>query len=83
VLRPRVEVVLEHDLSPDHARLEYQRARVRWEAGRLVASSTGLQGSSRLASMLGANALLEIQPGGDLLSAGTSVPALLTGPLAG
>jgi molybdopterin molybdotransferase len=81
VRRPRVRVYLEHELQPDRGRLEYQRAVVRWESDRLVASSTGLQSSSRLLSMIGANALLEIQPGTDPVQAGTAVPALLTGEL--
>ena len=77
--RPRVTVQLEHDVQPDHSRLEYQRAVVRWQDERLIAQSTGVQTSSRLISMVGANALLEIQPGSERLPAGTLVPALLTG----
>jgi molybdopterin molybdotransferase len=77
--RPRVAVFLEHDLRPDLSRVEYHRAIVRWVNGRLAASSTGAQGSSRLMSMIGANGLLEIEPGPDSLSAGSAVPALLTG----
>jgi molybdopterin molybdotransferase len=80
-LRPRVTVALEHVVRPDPVRLEYQRAAVRWVGGRLSARSTGSQGSSRLLSMIGANALLEIQPGPDRLPPGTAVPALLTGNL--
>ncbi len=80
VQRPRVTVELEHDLRPDRIRLEYQRAVVRWQADRLVAAPTGVQSSSRLMSMIGANALLEIQPGEETLPAGSRVPALLTGP---
>jgi molybdopterin molybdotransferase len=41
----------------------------------------GGQGSSRLLSMIGANALLEIEPGEQQLPAGAKVPALLTGEL--
>jgi molybdopterin molybdotransferase len=77
--RPRVTVVLEHELRPDGSRVEYHRAIVRWVGGRLEASSTGGQSSSRLMSMIGANALLEIQPGPDSLVAGSAVPAFLTG----
>jgi molybdopterin molybdotransferase len=77
--RPRVTVRLEHDLKPDPVRLEYHRAVVRWRDESLVATSTGLQSSSRLLSMVGANALLEIEPGERALPAGTEVPALLTG----
>jgi molybdenum cofactor synthesis domain-containing protein len=77
VLRPRVEVALGHDVRPDAVRVEYQRATVAWEDHHFVARTTGLQSSSRLMSIVGANALLEIQPGTQTLSAGTMVPALL------
>lgn len=77
--RPRVAVFLEHELRPDLSRVEYHRAIVRWVNGRLAASSTGGQSSSRLMSMIGANALLEIEPGPGFLAAGSPVPALLTG----
>jgi len=76
-LRPRVEVALGHDVRPDALRLEYQRATLTWEHGRWVARTTGLQSSSRLLSIVGANALVEIQPGNSVLTEGTMVPALL------
>jgi molybdopterin molybdotransferase len=78
VTRARVEVELLHDLHPDHGRPEYQRAVVSWQSGRLVARTTGGQGSSRLLSMAGANALLEIRPADHPVPAGQRVPALLT-----
>ena len=81
VQRPRVTAYLEHDLHPDRARLEYHRAVARWHDGRLVAASTGSQSSSRLLSMIGANALLEIPAGDDVLPADSPVTALLTGEL--
>ena len=81
VQRPRVTVELERDLRPDRIRLEYQRAVVRWQGDRLVAAPTGVQSSSRLMSMIGANALLEIEPDEETLQAGSRVPALLTGDL--
>jgi molybdenum cofactor synthesis domain-containing protein len=77
VTRPRVEVVLGHEVRPDAVRVEYQRATVTWEDYHFVARTTGLQSSSRLISIVGANALLELQPGTQPLSAGTMVPALL------
>ncbi len=76
-LRPRVEVALDHEIRPDPVRLEYQRASVTWEAHRFVAHTTGLQASSRLMSIAGANALLEIHPGTQPLTKGTMVQALL------
>jgi molybdopterin molybdotransferase len=78
VFRPRVSVELGHDFEPDPSRLEYHRAVVRWQDGRLVATSTGKQTSSRLITMVGANALLEIPAGTEPLPAGSHVPALLT-----
>ena len=81
--RPRVEVEVEHEIQPDPVRPEYQRAVVRWQRGRLVARTTGAQGSSRLLSMAGGNALLEIQPSERTVPAGCRVPALLTGELVG
>jgi molybdopterin molybdotransferase len=77
VLRPRVEAALGHDIRPDPYRLEYQRATLSWEDHRFVARTTGLQSSSRLMSIAGANALLELQPGTQVLPAGTMVPTLL------
>ena len=77
VFRPRVEVALGHDVRPDPFRVEYQRATVVWEDHRFVARTTGLQSSSRLMSIVGANALLELQPGEQVLAKGTMVQALL------
>lgn len=77
--RPRILVQLEREVRPDRVRFEYQRAVVRVQDGRFVATSTGLQSSSRLMSMLGANALLELEPAEQPLPAGAVVPALLIG----
>jgi molybdopterin molybdotransferase len=77
VVRPRVTARLEHDVRPDGTRLEYQRAVLRWEGDAFVARTTGLQSSSRLLSIVGANALLEIEPGDEPLPAGAMVQALL------
>lgn len=76
-VRPRVEAVLAHDLRPDPVRPEYQRATLTWEDHHFVARTTGLQASSRLMSIVGANALLEIDPGTQTLTKGTMVQALL------
>jgi len=77
VVRPRVQVALAHEIRPDPVRPEYQRATVSWEHDHFVAQTTGLQSSSRLMSIVGANALLELAPGNDPLPAGTMVQALL------
>ena len=77
VQRPRVDVELEHEIRTDAVRPEYQRAVVRWQDGRFIAKTTGLQSSSRLMSIVGANALLELAASGETLPKGTMVKALL------
>lgn len=77
VFRPQVEVEVEHELHPDPVRPEYQRAIVRLVGGRFVARTTGSQSSSRLLSMVGANALLQIRAGREPLPPGTRVQAVL------
>jgi molybdopterin molybdotransferase len=78
--RPRVRVALEHAVRPSRDRVEYQRARVSARDGCLQATTTGLQASSRLLSMAGANALIVIPAGDSPLAAGSEVEALLLGP---
>jgi len=80
VVRPRVEVILNHDVTPAPDRMEFQRAVVRWEKGAPRAATTGSQNSGRLLSMVGANALLVFSPGRKR-KAGESVTAILTGPI--
>jgi gephyrin len=76
-----VQVRVSHAVRPSD-RIEFQRAVVRvGEDGRLVATTTGPQASSRLASLVGANALLLVPPGKQELPAGSQFDALLTGPL--
>jgi gephyrin len=75
--REAASVVLATDAHRSD-RIEYQRAVVSIDqSGRLVANSTGNQISSRLASMLGANALLVIDAGEGAIPAGETVPAML------
>ncbi|MDQ2683147.1 MAG: molybdopterin molybdotransferase MoeA [Chloroflexota bacterium] len=77
LLRPRVPVLLADPVQRSD-RIEYQRAFLSVDSsGRLVASTTGNQISSRLASMLGANALLIVDPGDSEIPAGEMVEALL------
>jgi molybdenum cofactor synthesis domain-containing protein len=78
--RPRVPATLTHDTPPTD-RIEYQRATVRVAAdGRLAATTTGGQSSSRLASFVGANALLVIPPRATPYLAGEQVDAILLAP---
>ncbi len=80
-VRPRVRVILDAALMPGD-RPEFQRAIVRQGPhGQLHASNTGAQASSRLASLLGANALLALPARVEPFAAGEMVEALLTGPL--
>ena len=79
--RPRAPVRVDHSVQPSD-RIEIQRAVVAWSAGQLKASTTGPQASSRLASLVGANALLVVPPGTESLPEGSEVEAMLVGPLA-
>jgi molybdenum cofactor synthesis domain-containing protein len=80
--RPRARVRLDHRVRSSD-RIEFQRAIVRVDSeGHLVASTTGPQASSRLASLVGANALILVPPGADPLPEESNVEAILVGPLA-
>jgi molybdopterin molybdotransferase len=80
--RPLLQVAIELDIQPTPDRTEYQRAEVRWIQGQLVARATGIQRSSRVLSLVGANALLRIEPGTARVPAGSLVDALLIGDIA-
>ena len=80
-MRPRVRVTLAAPVRPAPDRPEYQRIIVRWASGRLLATTTGAQGSSRLLSLRGANGLLIVPPGEEEFPAGAELEAMLTGPL--
>ncbi|HYH13203.1 MAG TPA: molybdopterin molybdenumtransferase MoeA, partial [Thermomicrobiales bacterium] len=78
--RPRVPVTLGSPAAPSD-RIEYQRARVTVTPdGTLTGSSTGSQQSSRLASFVGANALLVIPPREEAYEPGEIVEAILLAP---
>jgi molybdenum cofactor synthesis domain-containing protein len=78
--RPRVPVKLSSTAAPSD-RIEYQRARVHVAPdGTLVGGSTGPQQSSRLASFVGANALLVIPQRDRAYEAGETVEAILLSP---
>lgn len=79
--RPHVEVTLDSPITPAPDRPEYQRIIVTYRAGRLFATSTGGQGSSRILSLRGANGLLLVPAGETVYPVGSVLPALLTGPL--
>lgn len=81
--RQVVQVQLEHPVKHSPDRNEFVRAIVtenydpQIQAYRYTARTTGVQNSSRLLSMLGANALLRFNPGPNLIEQGQYVPALL------
>lgn len=82
-LRQRLTVELTHAITPGD-RPEFQRAAVRQGTdGRLLATTTGAQASSRLASLVGANALLALPARRERFEAGEMVEAILTGAIAG
>ncbi len=79
--RPRILVHLLHDVEPTD-RIDHQRACIAQNgAGELVASTTGAQGSSRLASFTGSNGLVILPPRETPYIAGERVEAVLLGDL--
>ncbi|ROT38712.1 gephyrin [Sodiomyces alkalinus F11] len=75
---PKVPVTLAHDFPLDKGRPEYHRAVVAvGRDGKLAASSTGWQRSSRVGSLRSANALLCMPKGAEPLKKGSEVDALL------
>jgi molybdopterin molybdotransferase len=79
--RPRARVRLAHDVTPID-RIDYMRVRLhRGADGVLEAASTGPQQSSRLASLIGAQALAIIPPRDRPYPAGEIVDAILLEPV--
>ena len=75
-----VPVVIHSDVQPSD-RIEYQRARISvLPDGRLTASTTGPQQSSRLQSFVGANGFLIVPPGETVIAAGSVLKANLFSP---
>lgn len=74
----KISVTLGHDFKLDPGRPEYHRAVVTvGQDGVLSAISTGVQRSSRVGSLKGANALLCMPKGSGPMQKGTKVDALL------
>ena len=71
--RPRVRVRLAHDAHSERGRLEFQRARLEVRKDGLWAHVTGVQSSSRLLSMVGADVLLRLEADWEYVLAGTEV----------
>jgi molybdopterin molybdotransferase len=74
--RPTFRVRLAYDAHVEGDRLEFQRVTLHWQGDELVAETTGSQSSSRLMSLVGAHALVKIEPGRSV-AAGSMVPALI------
>jgi len=82
IYRPREQAILAHSFSHTAARTEFQRVVLTRRAdGKLVASSTGFQGSGRLLSMVGANGLVILPHGQGDFEPGTVVETLVLGPV--
>ena len=81
----KVMVRVEGEIKCDKARVEYHRVVVSVDekAGKLVASSTGMQRSSRVGSLASANALLVLPQREGSVEAGRSCEALMMGSLLG
>ncbi|MDQ4078345.1 MAG: molybdopterin molybdotransferase MoeA [Chloroflexota bacterium] len=79
--RPRVPTTLEHHTRHTADRTEFQRAILRFDPSesRFYARTTGSQQSSRLLSMVGANALIVLPQGKADFEAGEEVEALVVG----
>jgi molybdopterin molybdotransferase len=75
--RPTLPVRLAYDARASADRTEYQRVTLRREGAELVAETTGSQSSSRLMSLVGAHALVRIPAGGQVLSAGSTLEAMI------
>ena len=81
----KVVVRVEGKIKCDKARVEYHRVVVSVDEkeGKLEASSTGMQRSSRVGSLASANALLVLPQKEGFVEAGASCEALMMGPLLG
>ncbi|XWS28464.1 hypothetical protein CRYUN_Cryun25bG0071900 [Craigia yunnanensis] len=85
----RVQARLQLPIKTDPGWTEFHRATIRWEVNDgsgnpgFVADSTGHQMSSRLLSMKSANAFLELPGTGRVITAGSSVSAIVISDLSG
>ncbi len=80
--RPRRRVIIEHTIRHEPDRTEFQRAVVtRRVDGRYTARTTGYQGSGRLLSMVGANALIVLPAEQETFLAGSELEAWLIAPV--
>jgi len=78
--RPTIRVRLAHTIERRPGRVEFQRARVWREGDTLWAETTGVQSSSRLTSMSGADVLIRLEADVARMEEGSTVPALVLAP---
>jgi molybdopterin molybdotransferase len=77
VTRPQVSAILTAALPHEPGRREFVRARLHWQNDTYYATPLGAQGSHRLASVAGAQALLMAHEDHGDYEAGSRLPALL------
>ncbi len=77
LLHPQADVVVEDGVSERVMRRHYVRAHVEWRDGRLIAHTTGNQGSNIMTSLLNANALLVVPEGGTINQPGGTAKAIM------
>jgi molybdopterin molybdotransferase len=75
--RPRITATLAEPLPHEPGRREFVRARLDYRDGEAFATTTGAQGSHRVSSLVGADALLVAHEDHGDYEAGTQLPALL------
>jgi gephyrin len=81
---PKVKVKLDQDVRPDSQRNEYHRVTIVARSdGQLYGISTGGQRSSRIGSFKEANGLLCLPAQSETIGKGSTIDALLMGPLVG
>jgi len=76
---PKIQAEVDSDIARDPGRPEWHRVSIRWDQAnnKAVASSTGFQRSSRIASIAEANAFLEVPAGSEEVPKGTKRPAVV------
>lgn len=77
LLYPQADVVVEDGVGERVMRRHYVRAHIEWRNGRLIAHTTGNQGSNIMTSLLNANALLIVPEGGTIIQPGETAKAII------
>lgn len=79
LMRTVVCAVLIDAIEHQPGRMEFVRARASWSNGRIEVTTTGAQGSGRLKSLLGSNALIIVPAERADVSIGETVEVMITG----